>query len=41
MDLLTCFFWGLGVQTAGDGLQQVTPGSVRSTLELTAPSVEA
>jgi len=34
LDLLKCFFWGLGVQGAGQQLQQITPASVTNALKV-------
>jgi hypothetical protein len=38
VDLVACFFWGVGVQAAGQGLQQVTPSSVATTLHIAMPT---
>ena len=37
-DLLACFFWGLGVQLAGQSLQQLNPTTVRSAFKLSVPA---
>jgi hypothetical protein len=37
-DLLACFFWGLGVQLAGQSLQQLSPTTVRSAFKLSVPA---
>jgi hypothetical protein len=37
LDLFKCLLWGLGVQIAGQQLQQLTPSSVSSSLTLTMP----
>lgn len=38
MDLVKCFFWGLGVQTAGDQLQQARASSATTALNITIPT---
>jgi hypothetical protein len=37
-DLLVCFFWGLGVQLAGQSLQQLNPTTVRGAFKLSVPA---
>lgn len=37
LDLAKCFFWGLGVHTAGQSLQQLTPASLRTTFQVEVP----
>lgn len=37
IDLLKCFLWGLGVQIAGQQLQNLTPAAVTSSLGVTVP----
>ena len=37
LDLLKCLFWGLGVQTAGQQLQQLTPATVRTAFGVSVP----
>ena len=37
LDLAKCFFWGLGVHTAGQSLQQLTPASLRTTFQVDVP----
>ena len=36
-DYIKCFLWGLGVQTAGQQLQQLTPSSVSTAFSVTLP----
>jgi hypothetical protein len=38
LDYIQCFFWGLGVQTAGQQLQQLTPGGIATSLKLSLPA---
>lgn len=38
LDYVKCFFWGLGVQTAGQQLSQLTPGTIATSLKLSVPS---
>lgn len=38
MDYMKCVFWGLGLPIAGQQLQQLTPGDVRTSLRVTLPS---
>lgn len=38
LDLLKCFFWGLGVQVAGQQLQELTPGKVATRFGLPVPA---
>ena len=40
LDLMKSFFWGLGVQVAGQQLQQLTPGKVASRFSLPVPKEE-
>lgn len=36
-DLVKCFLWGLGVQVAGTQLQQITPSTISSTINVSIP----
>jgi hypothetical protein len=36
-DLWKCFFWALGLQVAGQQMQQLTPGSVNSAMSISIP----
>jgi hypothetical protein len=37
LDLFTCFFWGLGITTAGTALQNMTPSSVATGIGISIP----
>ena len=37
LDYFKCFFWGLGIQAAGQQLQQLTPQAVATSFKLTLP----
>lgn len=37
MDFAKCFFWGLGVQVAGQQLQQLSPGKLATVFKLPVP----
>jgi hypothetical protein len=37
MDLVACFFWGLGVQIAGQQIQQLTAGNITTALHVGVP----
>lgn len=39
IDLLFCLFWGLGLPTAGEKLQQATPGTIASSIGVSLPKV--
>jgi hypothetical protein len=40
LDMMKSFFWGLGLQVAGQQLQQLTPGKVASRFSLPVPKEE-
>jgi hypothetical protein len=40
LDYFKCFFWGLGIQIAGQQLQQLTPASVATTLNISMPKTK-
>lgn len=37
LDYFKCFFWGLGIQSAGQQLQTLTPGGIASSFKLSLP----
>jgi hypothetical protein len=37
MDLVKCFLWGLGVQVAGQQLQQLSPAAITQSLTISMP----